>query len=183
MVGASFLGGARTPNMVFLATAMSPPTLSTLVSQLPANESILSAWNFSTTDYAVSSTNPIYLSFNVGAGQSSDDLNLWQYNGTTWTPYVPTDLTYDGTFASFTATGLSGYAMTAVPEPSTLALLGIAAIGLLACAWRRRKLHRLRLADFDGGGGLGCRFGTGRRVRHGRHARPSDGNVDRTGEP
>ena len=26
---------------------------------------------------------------------------------------MPTDLTYDGTYASFTATGLSGYAVTA----------------------------------------------------------------------
>jgi uncharacterized repeat protein (TIGR03803 family) len=29
--------------------------------------------------------------------------------------------------------------LTPIPEPSTLALLGAAAIGLLACAWRQRK--------------------------------------------
>ena len=52
----------------------------------------------------------------------------------------PTDLTYDGTFASFTATGLSGYAMAAVPEPCTLVLLGIGAISLLAYARRRQRV-------------------------------------------
>jgi T5SS/PEP-CTERM-associated repeat protein len=139
VVGASFPAATSTTNITFTAMAMPPPTLSTLVSQLPANESVLSGWTFATTNYTVSSTNPVYLSFNVGAGQSSDELDLWQYNGTTWTPYTPTDLTYDGTFASFTATGLSGYAMV-VAEPSTLPLLAAGLFGLLAHAWRRRRV-------------------------------------------
>ena len=63
---------------------------------------------------------------------------MWHYDGTSWTAYASADLTYDGTYASFTVTGFSGYAVT-VPEPGTLALFLAAALGLLAYAWRKRK--------------------------------------------
>ena len=36
-------------------------------------------------------------------------------------------------------TGSVTYTYNAVPEPSTLALLGVGAISLLGCAWRRRE--------------------------------------------
>ena len=139
-VGASFVAAGSTTNVAFTATAMNDTMLATLRSQLPADDSVLSGWTFSTTNYGVSSTNPVYLSFNVGAGYWTDDLNLWHYDGSTWAAYIPADLTYDGTYASFTATSLSGYAMTAVPEPGTFALAGIGAISLLVCAWRRRRV-------------------------------------------
>ena len=110
-----FLRGQRA--MTFTATAMTDATLDPLRSHLTGDESVLSGWTFSTTGYDVSSSNPVYRSFKVGAGYPSDDLELWHYAGSIWTPYTPTDLTYDGTFASFTATGLSGYAVTR-PSPS-----------------------------------------------------------------
>ena len=137
-IGASFIAAGNTTNMTFTATAMDHEILDTLGSQLPPDDAILSGWMFSTTGYAVSPTNPIYLSFNVGAKHPADDLEVWHYDGSTWTGYSPTDLTYDGTYASFTATGLSGYAMVAVPEPDTLVLLAAGLFGLLAYAWRKR---------------------------------------------
>jgi T5SS/PEP-CTERM-associated repeat protein len=137
-VGASFPAASSTTNITFTATAMSSTTLDTLQALLPARHSILSGWNLATTNYSVSSTNPLYLSFNVGAGHSTDDLNLWQYDGGTWTKYAPLDLTYDGSYASFTATGLTGYAMVAVPEPGTLVLLVAGLFALATCVRRER---------------------------------------------
>jgi hypothetical protein len=53
-------------------------------------------------------------------------------------------LTYDGAYASFTATSLDGFAVTTtilVPEPSAIALLLASAACLIAFAWRRKVEH------------------------------------------
>jgi hypothetical protein len=42
-------------------------------------------------------------------------LQIWHYSGSSWTEYASTDLTCNGTYASFTVTGFSGYAVTGVP--------------------------------------------------------------------
>jgi hypothetical protein len=71
------------------------------------------------------------------------------HDGSTWTEYPPIDLTYDGNYASITATGLSGYAMVAASEPGTLALLAAGVLGVLVYA--RRKLRQpLGIGPFDG---------------------------------
>ena len=133
VVGASFPWASSTSNMTFTATAIADTIL--------GGQTVLSGWTFATSGYDVSASNPIYLSLAVGAGHSRDDLELWHYDGSTWTAYSPFDLTYDGTYASFTATRLSGYAMTgtAVPEPGTPALLAAGLVGLVLYSRRKRK--------------------------------------------
>jgi hypothetical protein len=81
----------------------------------------------------------IYLPFQVGSGRRWSDLEVWHYDGSKWAQYSAFDLTYDGNYASFTANGLSGYAMVAVPEPGTLALLAAGLMGVLAYAALERS--------------------------------------------
>ncbi len=139
-VGASFLAAATTGKQInLLATTMSGTPLSTLQGLLAPGQSVLSAWNFSVTGTGYNTNDPAYLSFGVGAGYNRNNLEVWHYDGTSWTPYAASDLTYDGTYASFTVTGFSGYAVTTVPEPGTLALLLAAGLGLLAYVRRRRS--------------------------------------------
>ena len=103
-------------------------------------QSVLGGWTFATSGAYITG-DPTYLSFAIGSGYSSDGLEVWHYDGANWTLFTASDLTYDGDYASFTATDLSGFVVTgiAVPEPSTLALFGISVAGLLGYVWRRWK--------------------------------------------
>jgi fibronectin-binding autotransporter adhesin len=137
-LGASFPAEGMTSNMTFTATATGGALLDALKAVAGEHRDVLNAWTFSTTDYSLDANSPIYFSLKVGPGYSADDLDLWSYNGTSWAAYVPTDLTYDGTYASFTATGMSGYAATTAPEPGTLALLAAGFLGVMVYARRKR---------------------------------------------
>ena len=61
---------------------------------------------------------------------------MWHYDGQSWASYAASDLIYAGNgIASFTVSGFSGYAVTGVPEPATLALL---VVGSAALIFRRK---------------------------------------------
>ncbi|MFZ5832549.1 MAG: PEP-CTERM sorting domain-containing protein [Planctomycetota bacterium] len=139
IAGASFLAAATATPIEFTATAISGQMLTDLTAAMDAGESVLCGWEFSTTGYTVDANHPAYLSFDVGAGFSRDDFTVWHHDGTGWTELTPLDLTYDGEhYASFTVESFSGYAITAVPEPGTLALLTILGLAGLVVLQRRK---------------------------------------------
>ena len=79
----------------------------------------MGAWDFSASA-GYTPGDPAYLSFGIGTGYLRDDLQIWHYSGSSWTEYASADLTCNGTYASFTVTGFSGYAVTGIPMDSFL---------------------------------------------------------------
>jgi T5SS/PEP-CTERM-associated repeat protein len=139
-VGASFVKADSTKSVTFTAAVMADTILGTLGDRLSAKETILSGWMFSAEGYDVTASNPVYLSFKVDADQLQDGLEVWHYDSTDgWEKYDAFDLTYDGNYASFTATSFSGYAMVAVPEPCTLLLLALGMFGIAGYVRQRRR--------------------------------------------
>jgi T5SS/PEP-CTERM-associated repeat protein len=137
-LGASFL--AKSAALTVTTSAISDATRTNLEAIIAPDASLLSGWQF-TTDGGYASGEPVYLSFDVGADYSRPDFSVWRLSGTNWASYDAVDLTYDGRYASFTVTDLSGYAVSAVPEPTTVAML-FAAV-LAGAAWRFRAAMRL----------------------------------------
>ena len=135
--GASFLCKDSSTPLNFTATAINGGTLTALHDHLYPGNVVLGGWQFE-ADSGYTPGESAYLSFDIGTEYSRDDLTVWHYDGSSWTPYDATDLTCNGGWASFTVTGFSGYAVT-TPEPSTIALLLAGAACLLALAWRRRR--------------------------------------------
>ena len=139
-LGESF-AAASSSTLTTTATAISGDMLSALGGSLAFGQTVPGGWNLS-ADSDYSSGYPVYLSFEVGSGQSLDDLLMWQYSNGTWTEFSASDLTYDGDYASLTvaASALGVYAVTgaAVPEPATLLQLAAGLLGLLAPAlWKK----------------------------------------------
>jgi T5SS/PEP-CTERM-associated repeat protein len=141
-VGAGFVTG--TASVTFGASAIGGSTLTALQGLLAAGESVVSGWDFSSTGYTVSTGKPVYLSLFAGSGLSLSDLEIWSYNGSTWSAFTANDLAYDGTYASFTAFNLNSYAVvdppSSVPVPAAVWLLGSGLAGLVGM--RRRLLKK-----------------------------------------
>ncbi len=137
-VGASFLAADVPSELRFTATPIGGATLTDLESLLDVGDLVRGGWTFAVTG-AYSEGDPAYLSFDLGPGFLRPDLNLWHHDGIEWTEYAASDLTYNEQYASFTVTDFSGYAVSAVPEPGSLALLAVAALALLVRArWKRK---------------------------------------------
>jgi hypothetical protein len=133
---ASFIAATESSPIIFAATTFSGEALGLLQTELAAGESVLGGWMFSINGYT--DGDPVYLSLEVGPGYSSSILDLWHFDGSAWSAFSASDLTYDGKFASFTVTGFSGYAVSAVPEPSAFALLAVGVAGFVTYRLRKR---------------------------------------------
>jgi T5SS/PEP-CTERM-associated repeat protein len=139
--GAGFLGTTTSTPLTFTATAIGGSELASLETLITGEgKGVLSGWDFSTTGYTVSSTTPVYLSLWADTATDLSDLTVWHYDGSIWSKFDATDLAFDGTYASFSATSFSGYAVSGtapVPVPSALFLLGP---GLAGLAFMRRRI-------------------------------------------
>ena len=115
--------GTITSSHLTVAGAMLTLTESTALQQQLTDPSALQAgWNFTTSGYTPG--DPVALSIEIGPNFSPDALTIYHYDGSSWTPFAAPDLSYDGTYANFTVTSFSAYAIAApVPEPLTLSLL------------------------------------------------------------
>ena len=149
-VGASFMATTTSTPLTFTASTMSGAELAQLQSVLGSGRSVLSGWDF-TAGSGYTAGDPAYLSLWAGSGQSIYSLSIWQYNGSAWTAYNATDLAYDNTYASFTVTSFSDYAVTEtspVPIPPAAWLFGSGLAGLGAI--RRRTRRRKKAFGEDG---------------------------------
>ena len=83
------------------------------------------------------------LTFAAGVDPNSlvgDSFQLFDWDGVSPNGQFQVVSGYDWDLSQLYTTGEVTLLGAAVPEPSTLALLGVGALGLIAYAWRRRKL-------------------------------------------
>ena len=131
-----FIPTASSNSIGFTATATSGQTLTDLQNLLSQGQVVNGSWDFNLS--GLPSGDNVMLSFAVPGALNTSDLTIWHYDQTTgWTQYNATDLYVANGWASFTVNSFSSYAVTGVPEPTTLSLLTLG--GLLIV---RRRRHR-----------------------------------------
>jgi fibronectin-binding autotransporter adhesin len=133
-VQVGFMETNVTTNAWLTAWELNQPQAAALAGILPAGHTLKDGWTLAAEGYT--DGEPVFLSLKVGTVENADNLAVWHYNGATWEPFAAGDLSYDGTYASFTVTGFSGYAVTAVPEAPTLGVFALLGPWLMA---RRRR--------------------------------------------
>jgi len=137
-LGVSFLAAEAASEVTLTAATVDGSTLDELEALLRPSDVVRGAWVLESTG-AYTAGNPMYLSFHVGPDFDRSDLTLWHYENAEWSEYFAADLTCNEDYASFTATNMASYAVSAIPEPSTLILLSTGVAGLLVWGWRRRR--------------------------------------------
>jgi hypothetical protein len=135
-IGASL--PAKTGTASFTAAAIKSDDLAALTPLLAPGEGVLGAWQFAIDGSGYSLGDPVYLSFPVADGLSPSDLHLWHWDGAAWSSFAADDLNCSRSNANFTVTSFSGYAVSMVPEPSTISLLAAAAVVSIWVSIRRR---------------------------------------------
>lgn len=138
-LGASFLYKAGNVGLNFTAATVGGDTLADLVDLLEPNQVVKGAWDCAGGGAGQAAGDPVYLSFAVGAGLSRNDLQVWHHDDADGRAFDAMDLTCNAGWASFTISQFGTYAVTAVPEPGTIVLLVVAALGLTAFPPRRKK--------------------------------------------
>ncbi|QDU34200.1 putative lipoprotein [Poriferisphaera corsica] len=121
------------PEIQFTASKTSSSALNDLESQLDNNQHIQTSWDFDIN--GLTDNAGVMLSFSISNTLNADDLTIWHYDGS-WSKFNTPDLDILNGWATFYTNDFSSYAITAIPEPSSLLLL-LATLGLT----HRRKTH------------------------------------------
>jgi fibronectin-binding autotransporter adhesin len=138
-VVASFLAKTGTGNgFDFTAMAISDADLTALSGLIDPGQSVLSGWNLTAVGSGYNASDPVYVSLGIPLSLSHGNVQLWRLSGKSWSRFNVDDLTVNDGYASFTSTGLSGYAISAVPEPGMAVLLVCGLMGAIGWRWRKR---------------------------------------------